>query len=136
MKNIKNAVTRTISNIRTSLIGTISSVIKSNKTVYVRISDDEEIRDTKIVSPYGLFSLPVNNINGQIIFNNSSKKAVLLGVDNPNIPVEVNPGETVIYSQSGSYIFLKSDGKVYINGDLNVIGNIIFTGTSAKGVVQ
>ena len=131
MLNIKKAVEKSINNIRTSLMGKISSVLKSNNTVFVRVNQ-EEIRDIKITSPYGLFSLPLNNINAQIIFNDTTKKASLIGVEHDNLPAEINPGEVIVYSNSGSYILLK-DGKVYINGDLHVTGNITYSGTISQG---
>lgn len=131
MRNIKNAVEKSLSNIRTSLMGTISSVLKSNNTVFVRINN-EELRDIKLISPYGFFSLPLNDQNGQVVFNNSTKKAVFIGIEHENLPIEVNPGEAIIYCQSGSYISLK-DGKIHINGDLTVTGNITYSGNISQG---
>jgi phage gp45-like len=131
MLNIKRAVEKSIDSVRNSLMGKISSVLKSNNTVYVRINQ-EEIRDIKIISPYGLFSLPLNNQNGQILFNNTTKKASLIGIEHDNLPIEINPGEVILYGQSGSYILLR-EGKIFINGDLNVTGNITYSGNISKG---
>jgi phage gp45-like len=132
MKSIKNAVERTIKNIRISIMGTISSILKDSNTVYATLNEDEEIRDIKIISPYGFFSLPLNNSNGQLLFNNTSKKVSLIGIDHINLPVELNPGESLIYCESGSYVLLK-DGKVFVKGDLSVDGNITYSGNISKG---
>lgn len=120
-KNIKKSVDRAIQNARNALTGTITSTIKDDKTVFVNVSD-EEIRDIKVVSPYGFFSLPLNNQMGQILFNNTSKKASIVGVEHDKLPVEMEPGEAVVYCQGGTYMHFKNDGKVYIQGPVIVNG--------------
>lgn len=130
-KQIKDAVDRAISNIRSSMIGTITSVMKSKKEVHSKFSNDEEARDVKIASPYGFFSLPLNNQSGQIIFNNTGKSATLVGVIHENIPVELEPGEAVIFNESGTYILLRG-GKVHIQGDVEINGNISYSGNLSK----
>lgn len=131
MKNIKDVVEKSLKNFRASVIGTITSILKSDKQVYVMLSDEEEIRDVKIMLPYGLFSLPLVGQEGQIIFNNTSKSASLIGVDSSS-PVELNPGETILYCESGSYILLKN-GKTKIKGNIEIEGNITYTGNITKG---
>lgn len=127
MKSIKGAVEKGLKNIRIALKGTITSIIKSNKTIYLKLSDEEELRDVKVISHYGFYSLPLQGQMGQILFNNTAKKASFIGIEHENIPIDINPGETLIYCNSGSHILLK-DGKVFIKGDLNVTGNIIASG--------
>jgi phage gp45-like len=134
MKNIKDIVEKSIKNFRVSMMGSITSILKSKKVAYVMLSDEEEIRDVKIISPYGFFSLPLAGQNGQILFNNTLKSASLIGVEN-NSPVELNPGEAIVYCKSGSYILLK-DGKVRIKGNVEVEGNILYTGNITKGALD
>lgn len=133
MKNLKDIVQKSINNIRTSIMGTITSVLQN--TVFIQSSGEEAIRDVKIISPYGVFSLPLNGQNGQIIFNNSLKKASLVGVEHNNLPIEINPGEVIIYNNTGTYIYIKDDS-VYIKGNLKVDGNITYSGTNTQGAIQ
>jgi phage gp45-like len=131
-KQIKSSVERALKKIRNSLIGNITSVLKSNNTVNVKFSDEEEARDVKIASPYGFFSLPLNGNSGQVIFNNTNKKATLVGIVHDNVPVSVNPGEALIYENSGAYIHLKG-GRIYMKGDLEINGNITHSGNITQG---
>jgi phage gp45-like len=131
-KQIKDSVERTLKKIRSSLMGTITSTLKSNKSVYVKFSDEEEVRDIKVLSPYGFFSLPINGQTGQVIFNNTSKKATLVGVVHDSLPVEINPGEALIYNQSGTYIHIRGS-EVYVKGDLRVDGDITHSGNISQG---
>jgi phage gp45-like len=112
-------------------MGTINSVIKADNTVNVLISDEEELRDVTVISPYGFFSLPLNDNSGQLLFNNTSRNVSLIGVEHENLPVELNPGEALVYSNSGSYMLLK-DGKIFVQGDLKVTGNITYSGNISK----
>lgn len=120
MLQIKKAVENNIKRIRNAIVGIITSS-KKNNTVFVKTSNDEELRDVKIISPYGLGYLPLNGNNGQVIFNNTSKKASLIGIEQEDMPVELNPGEVVLYCNNGAYIHLK-DNKLYINGEI-IMGN-------------
>lgn len=136
MKYIKDSVNKVISNIRTSIMGIISSVLPETNEVYMRLSDNEEIRDVSIISPYGLFSIPINNKSGQIIFNNTTKTASLIGIEHDELPVLINPGEVIIYCDTDSYILL-NNGKITIQGDVNITGNVSVTGNiSASGTVN
>jgi phage gp45-like len=124
MKEIKKAVDRAIKNIRISTKGIITSIITNkDNVIHAQISDEEEIRDIKIMSHYGFYSLPLPGQTAQLLFNNSSKKVSFIGVEQKP-PIEINPGETIIYSKDGSHILLKN-GNIYIKGDLIVDGEII-----------
>lgn len=122
MKEVKKALDKAIDRLRFSAIGTIISVIKKDNTVAVE-KFDEEIRDVSIVSPYGLYSLPINGLNGQVIINNTTKSATLVGVEQTTAPIEIEPGETLLYNNTGSYIHLK-DGKIIIKGDVEIQGTM------------
>jgi phage gp45-like len=132
MKYIKDAVNRSINNIRIATTGIITSVLKSNGTVFVQTSDEEELRDAKIILPPGIYALPNNGQAAQVLFNGTSKKVSLIGVEHTSIPEEINPGEIIVYSESGSYILLK-EGKILIMGDIEVTGNIKYSGTLTQG---
>lgn len=123
MKELKNIIKKQMDNIRLSLMGTITSVIKKDKRIYANISEDEELRDIKIISPYGFFSLPTLNQNCQILFNNSSKKISLLGVEHNSTPIEIEIGEVLIYNPTTkNYIHMKNDGKTYIDAPVIIKG--------------
>lgn len=123
MQHIKRAVESSIRKIRIGIMGMITSV-KKDGTVFIETSNDEELRDIKLISPYGLYSLPINGSTGQIIFNNTSKKATLVGIEQLP-PIEINPGETIVFNNAGHYIYLKEDG-IHVNGNLYISnGDII-----------
>lgn len=125
-KKIKKAV----DGVMVALFGRISSVIKDNGTVFVESSENEEVRDIIISSPYGFYSLPLPDTMGQVIFNNSFKKGTLIGVvDDEGRPVEIDIGEVLIYRPGGtSYIHLKNDDIIYIKGDIKLNGTITNVG--------
>lgn len=129
MKNIKDAVNKAIKNVRYAMNGTITSIIKKDKVVYVKLYEEEEIRDVKITSPYGFFSLPLQNSRAQIVFNNTNKRASIIGVEHEKLPIELDIGETLIYSNYDSYIHLKKDGKIYIKGTVYADNVIVNNGT-------
>lgn len=119
MKHIKDIVKKHVNSIRISVMGTITSVIKKDKTIYAKVSEDEEFRDVTIISPYGLFSLPLINQNCQVLFNNTSKKISLIGVEHTSTPIELDTGEVLLFNaNTENYIYLKNDGKVYIEAPI------------------
>lgn len=119
--DIQQRINRAISKLKIGSTGRISSVLKNSNEVFVKTSKEDEIRDIRIISPYGLQSLPLPGSDAQIIFNNSSKKASLIGIVN-NAPIEIDIGETILFnSKADTYIHLKNDGKIYIKG---VIQNV------------
>lgn len=120
LKTLKKHIDRSIKNIKYSLFGEISSTVSSKKTVYIRFGDDEELRDVRIMGPYGFSSMPGPGNYGQVLFNNSSKNAVLIGVeDSEGAPVELEIGESILYNNIGeSYMHFKNDGKIYVKGEI------------------
>jgi phage gp45-like len=137
-KKIKKASDRVMN----AMYSKISSVIKEDNVVYVKISEDEEIRDVRIVTPFGFYSLPNINTFGQVIFNNSVKKAVLVGVEDlESKPVELDIGEVLIYRPGGtSYIHLKNDDTISFGGSKSVARvddsvEIVIDGTTYTGKI-
>lgn len=126
MKEIKKALDRKISNLRITMTGIITSV-KKNNTIFAKVSDSEELRDIKIVSPYGIYSLPLNGQYGHLLANNSSRNPILVGIEHTEMPISIEVGEVLLYNQIGeNYIHLKNDGKIIIKGtDIELQGNSI-----------
>lgn len=121
---IQNRINRSVSKMRNAILGAISSVIKENNEVFIKITDEEEIRDVRIIAPYGIHSIPAVGLFGEVIFNNTGKKSYLVGVeDRDKKPVQIDIGEILIYNKIGkNYIHLKNDGTIIIKGtriDLN-----------------
>lgn len=128
IKIVKDELNKKFKNFKTAFFGTINSVIKSSSTTFVSISPEEEIRDIRILSPYGLYSLPNVGQSGQVIFNNSTKKATLIGVDNFDAkPIDIGIGEVILFnSNGGNYILLKNNGDVEIKGNnITIDGNSV-----------
>ncbi len=127
--NIQNQIGRAVQRVKIALMGRISSVIRRSNEVYVRFSDEDELRDIKIISPYGIYSLPTNNKIGQVIFNNSTKKASLVGIEaGDGAPVQIDIGETLVYNENAkSYILLKNNGSIEIKASSVSVNSGSFT---------
>lgn len=115
--NVQDRITKAMANIKNALIGKITSVVKGSNEVFIELSDDDEIRDAKIITPYGFYSLPKSGQYGQIIYNNSTKKVSLIGIDNRNKkPLSIDVGEVLIYNGL-NYIVLKNNNEIEITTD-------------------
>lgn len=79
-----------------------------------------EVREVKVVAPYGVSSCPPSGLFAQMIINDDVNNTCV-GVHNPKAP-EAKPGEIVLYSSGGAYIKLGADGSVTINGKRINIG--------------
>lgn len=79
-----------------------------------------EVREVKVVAPYGVSSCPPSGLFAQMIINDDVNNTCV-GVHNPKAP-EAKPGEVVIYSSGGAYIKLGADGSVTISGNRINIG--------------
>lgn len=79
-----------------------------------------EVREVKVVAPYGVSSCPPSGLFAQMIINDDVNNTCV-GVHNPKAP-EAKPGEIVLYSSGGAYIKLGADGSVTISGSRINIG--------------
>ncbi len=122
---IQKRIDRAVSGARNALLGIISSTIKADSEVYIKLSDDDEIRDVRVVNPHGFYSLPNPGLFGQVVFNNTGKKASLVGVEDRNAkPVSVDIGEVLVYNpQAKSYIVLKNDKSIEISNGAKIVMN-------------
>lgn len=78
----------------------------------LNVQADVENRDTKVVSPYGIVSIP--EIGSKVVMTKIEDKFLMSGSLQDNVSLE--PGELMLYSAGGASIVLKNDGKVLING--------------------
>jgi len=90
--------------------GRISS--SNNTTVNIQNTIDGEIRDLKVVAPYGIASCPVDGLFAQMIINGNDNN-VCVGVNNQAAP-PTKSGETVLYSSGGATVKLGIDGSIAI----------------------
>ena len=79
-----------------------------------------EVREVKVVAPYGISSCPPSGLFAQMIINDDVNNTCV-GVHNPKAP-DAKPGEVIIYSSGGAYIKLGADGSVTISGSRINIG--------------
>lgn len=121
--NIQNQIYRALQRFKTAIMGRITSVKKNTSEVFVSFSDSDELRDVKIIAPYGIYSMPTNGKNAQIIFNNSNKKASLIGIENGSgAPIQIDIGEVLIYNENANtFIHLKNNGNIDYKGNLNKV---------------
>lgn len=73
---------------------------------------------------YGWYSPPVGGEQCIVLFQNGSKSnpigALLLYWDNHLPPANVNNGEVMMLHSSGSRLYLSNDGKVNLNGNVEI----------------
>lgn len=78
----------------------------------LNVQADIENRNTKIVSPYGIVSVP--EVGSKVVMTKVEDEFLMSGSLQDNASLE--PGELMLYSAGGASIVLKNDGKVLING--------------------
>lgn len=126
--DVQKRVNRAVSKIKVGIIGRISSILKDSNEVFIKTSPEDELRDIRIITPYGLKCIPLVGLDAQVIFNNSSKKASLIGIDGPS-PIKLDIGEVILYNtKANTYIHLKNDKKIYFKGDLEIKGKLNIDG--------
>jgi phage gp45-like len=90
--------------------GRISS--GNSSTVNIQNTADGDIRDLRIITPYGISSCPTTGLFAQMIINDNTNN-VCVGVHDPKAPV-ARAGEIILYSSGGAYIKLGADGIITI----------------------
>lgn len=107
-------------NILAMTFGVISSS-KSRNYVNIQNVIDNEIRDVKVVGPFGIVSRPPTGLFAQMILNGSDNNSCV-GVHDPNAP-EVSDGEIIVYNRpkdndptKRAYIKLDENGKITVYG--------------------
>lgn len=107
VKNITKAILQNehgINRIRPSSLDRITSV--SDDRVNAETYNNSELRDILIALPYGISSMPLDNMSVQIISNNGKHIAVgIIDPDKPKAPI----GGLVLYDKNGNKITLSGD---------------------------
>ncbi len=78
----------------------------------LNVQTDIENRNTKIISPYGITSMP--EVGSKVVMTKVEDEFLLTGSLQDDAYLE--PGELMLYSAGGASIVLKNNGKVLING--------------------
>lgn len=73
-----------------------------------------------IAAPWGVESIPESKSDAVIISGDSER--ICLGVKQNSNPYGIKPGELVLHAGSNTYIHLKADGKIEINGEVYING--------------
>lgn len=97
----------------TLAFGKISS--GTNSAVNIQNTVDGDIRDLRIITPFGISSCSPTGLFAQMIVNDNINN-VCIGVHDPKAPI-AKSGEIIIYNGAGNaYIKLGADGTVTIKG--------------------
>lgn len=123
----------------------IQSTDETKKTILaqVEVTDGEVATEVEHPQEYGFRSRPVDGASALVVFIGGNR-------DHPTCPVvyderNVGPamgleqGEVIVYNgETGTYIWFSNDGKIYVQGDLVVTGNIVASGdvSDANGSMQ
>lgn len=135
MKEINRNIQKAMSNMKSSFMGRITSILPKESRINAKAGADNEARDIIIITPYGYYSLPDKDLDAQVIFNNNARRTSVVGVDNfPIKPVELQINEVVMFNKkTKGYIHLKNDNstKIYSPGDIDIEagGNINLKGS-------
>ena len=96
--------------IKNAKIGMVTSTHDSTVTVQT----DQEHREIKGVSPFGIVSTPP--LGAKAVVTPTEQGFIYTGVLNQTSDLE--PGELMLYSSGGANIVLKNNGQVLINGSV------------------
>lgn len=130
MKNITKAILqneRNMNRMRPSSLDRITSV--SNDRVNAETYNNSELRDILMASPYGISSMPLDNMSVQIISNGG--KHIAVGIIDPNKP-KAPIGGLVLYDRKGNKITLDGDNilieskngnKITLSDDISIKHN-------------
>ena len=119
-----------------NIISNITSIISGGKSANVQMTNDSEMRSTKIALPYGIASSGFKGMSAQVIRNSDGGGNTITGMMDSKRP-DVKPGELILYTRDGTKIKLDNDGNieiqcngtVKINGEVTVSGNLAVSGT-------
>lgn len=94
-------------------IGPLASTSSGGHNANVNNLYNSQVRNAKMMMPYGVSSCPPSGIKAQAIVNNNNDN-VVVGVYDPSRPM-VNTGDICLYSSGGCAVHLSSLGEVSIN---------------------
>lgn len=107
LSNINNKVKK--------LIIPFGRVASGNSTkLNIQNAVGSEVREVKVISPYGISSCPPSGLFAQMIINDNVNNTCV-GVHNPQAP-QANAGEIILYSVGGAKIKLGIDGTIILEG--------------------
>jgi len=114
-----NNLKRNAGSMISSILGTISSVSSGGKSANIESFKDSELRELRIMLPYGISSSALDGMTAQVMINDGH--GTISGIYDTSRP-NVKPGEIVIYSKYGAKITLSDDGKISIvsGTDINI----------------
>lgn len=105
MSEAKSSIDRS----RPATLDSVTSVGGGGRYANVKTYDDAELRDLRIVLPYGISSSALDNMRVQVILNNDNGDASIVGVHDIDRPAVAN-GEIIFYNSSGDMIKLTHSG--------------------------
>ena len=96
-------------------IGVITSGSPNGHTASAKGFINGEVRDMRIMSPYGIASCMPDGTPVQVIINDNNN-ATITGCFDKNKP-SVAPGDMIIYDKNGNRIEMTVDGITFYNWD-------------------
>lgn len=111
-----------------SYAGPIASTSGGGHTASVNNLHNSQVRNAKVVMPYGISSSPFSGMKAQAIVNDNSEN-VVVGVYDPSRPA-VGAGEVCIYSSGGNQVYLSN------NGDISIHTNSADIDLKASGAIN
>lgn len=122
--------------------GKVGPVVDSGtvQTMQVTLGPLEVRDDTPRLAEFGFTSNPPNGSDAALLFVGGDRSnGVVLGTNHqPSRPKGLQPGETMLYSQDGKYVYMTASGgiSVFANGQpVNVSGATIVTITASEEVI-
>lgn len=122
MKNMTKAISYVkhgFENLRSATLDRITSIASNGRSANTETYNNSELRELRIVLPYGISSSALDGMVVQVIVNEENENDTIVGVIDGNRP-SVKSGEVIIYSRFGSQIELLQDGNINIISDKHV----------------
>lgn len=119
MRRIDKMITSVNStSLQTNCGGVLSSTGSGGKKANINNLHGSQLRDVTVIMPYGVSSRPKKGVKVQTLVNDDDDVA-MVGCYDSNRP-DVEAGETMIYSNVGSIIYLDKNGNIIIKSKKNV----------------
>lgn len=104
----------------------MTGFIKSGAEKRIAASAENGTAKYRIAAPSGFLSVPFKEEDAVVLSTPSGQ--ICIGVSSYQEHFYPQPGEVIIYSNSGAQIWLKNNNTIEISGNIKINGNIDLTG--------
>ncbi len=130
---IEQRIARTLSRLhlgsrrgRISLVETFldGTRLKAALTVFSAGDDVEQSRPARVMQHYGFGSYPLVDAEAVVIpVGSSGAQGIIIATEHAEYRLVLSEGEVALYDHLGQYVHLKSDGKIHVKANNDIVLN-------------